>query len=164
MANEPRGAMVDELIRAYTSSLPYEAERIRAASVYCSDGRVGEQMDEFLHHGLGLPRYDRLAVPGGSACLAGHLITMREEGALDRQLRFLIEAHQLERVVLIAHQDCAFYTRIRVRARTLEEQQFEDLSKAARRIRDFGPHLDVEAYFARKVDGLVRFDVVPLAV
>ena len=34
---------------------------------YCSDGRWGEAFDEFCHAGLGLPRYDRFAVPGGPA-------------------------------------------------------------------------------------------------
>ena len=35
-----------------------------AAAVYCSDGRFGEHVDDFLHNALKLPRYDRLAVPG----------------------------------------------------------------------------------------------------
>src|SRR5690242_16581668 len=110
----------------FVSSHAYDAARMPAAAVYCSDGRYGEQMDEFLHVALGLPRYDRVAVPGGGACLASHLVTMREEHALERQLRFLITAHEIERVVLIAHQDCGYYKHVRVRAKTLEEQQFTD--------------------------------------
>src|SRR3954465_250649 len=47
---------------SFVSSVPFEALRIGAAAVYCSDGRYGDQMDEFLHLGLGFPRYDRLAV------------------------------------------------------------------------------------------------------
>src|SRR4029078_11038783 len=85
----------------YISAVPFEHERIGAAAVYCSDGRYGDQMDEFLHECLGLPRYDRVAVPGGAACLAGHLLAMRERSALDRQLKFLVEGHALTRVVLI---------------------------------------------------------------
>ena len=47
-----------------------------AAAVYCSDGRYGEHMDDFLHNCLGLPRYDRVAIPGGAgkvtlACHSG---------------------------------------------------------------------------------------------
>ena len=59
----------------YESPTPYEQTRIHAAAIYCSDGRVGEQIDDFLHKGLGLPRYDRLAIPGGPACLSGSLAT-----------------------------------------------------------------------------------------
>src|SRR5215813_13902998 len=56
----------------YESRLPYERTRIHAAAIYCSDGRIGEHFDDFLQSGLGLPRYDRVALPGGPACLAGH--------------------------------------------------------------------------------------------
>src|SRR5438045_7451223 len=96
----------------YASRLLFDERRIGAAAVYCSDGRFGEQMDEFLHEGLGLPRYDRVAVPGGAACLAGHPRAAFERAALERQLNFLIAAHELTRVVFIAHQDCGFYKQI----------------------------------------------------
>ena len=115
----------------FTSAEPFEAERIGAAAVYCSDGRWGDQMDEFLHHGLGFPRYDRVAVPGGPACLASYIQTLREEGALEKQLRFLVMGHELQRIVLIAHQDCLFYKQVRIRAGSVERQQFEDLAKVA---------------------------------
>jgi hypothetical protein len=39
----------------YHSPIPFNSERIRAAAVYCSDGRYGEQFDDFLHNALGLP-------------------------------------------------------------------------------------------------------------
>lgn len=146
----------------YTSQEPFDAERIRAAAVYCSDGRYGDQMDEFLHRALNLPRYDRLAIPGGAACLASHIAALREAGALEKQLHFLIEAHELSRVVLIAHQDCAFYNNVRLRNATLEEQQFKDLAIAAERILNFSAGVKVEAYFARKQEGFVRFEPVPV--
>jgi hypothetical protein len=60
-------AKPDDPGRGFISTVPFTEARIRAASIYCSDGRFGEQIDEFLHQGLGLPRYDRLAVPGGPA-------------------------------------------------------------------------------------------------
>src|SRR3982751_5992469 len=93
----------------YAARTPFDANRVGAAAVYCSDGRFGEQMDEFLHAGLGLPRYDRLALPGGAACLAGHTCAFHAKHALERQLEFLIREHGLNRVVLIAHEGCAFY-------------------------------------------------------
>ena len=55
--------------RVFTSSFGFEAHRVGAAAVYCSDGRYGEQMDEFLHKHLGLPEYDRVAMPGGCEML-----------------------------------------------------------------------------------------------
>ena len=94
----------------YESSIRFDADRIRAASVYCSDGRFGEQFDDFLQNSLQLPRYDRVAVPGGPACLASHFASHVEQESVIEQLRFLVNVHDLERVVLIAHENCAFYT------------------------------------------------------
>jgi hypothetical protein len=144
----------------YQSPLRFDENRAGAAAVYCSDGRFGEHVDDFLHHALKLPRYDRLAVPGGAACLAGHLFAYREEWALVEQLQFLIRAHALERLVLIAHQDCAFYAgQPHVSSLPLETRQREDLQTAAGRILSFAPGLTVDAFFARKhSDGTIRFE------
>jgi hypothetical protein len=144
----------------YTATVPFDARRVGAAAVYCSDGRYGEQMDQFLHEGLGLPRYDRVAIPGGAGCLAGHTAAMFDRTALERQLRFLIEAHALTRVVLIAHHDCGFY-RHRVRipgGRSISEQQAIDLKKSCDQIRLWCPQVEVEAYYANPAGGRVTFE------
>jgi hypothetical protein len=143
----------------YQNSVPFDENRIRAAAVYCSDGRFGEHFDDFLHNALKLPRYDRLAVPGGAACMAGHFLVHREEEGVTEQLRFLIKVHGIERVVLIAHQDCAFYTeRLRVSSLKLETQQQEDMQAAVRRVHSFAPNLRVDTFFARKnEDGTIEF-------
>src|SRR5258708_1376240 len=103
-------AETSELDLAYQSPIPYEHARIHAAAIYCSDGRVGEHFDDFIQTGLGLPRYDRLALPGGPASLAGHIKARINEHAVLDELLFLMEAHEVTRVILIAHQNCAFYT------------------------------------------------------
>ena len=150
----------------YTSEFPFVHERIGAAAIYCSDGRYGEMMDDFLHNCLGLPHYDRVAVPGGAACLAGHMQAMRERSAMERQLKFLIESHQLTRVVMIAHADCGFYKKnvhpTKLRAHPLEELQFADLATVANYLRDYNRNLEIDAYFARRVEETVTFE--PVAV
>src|SRR5690606_12818175 len=114
----------------YESRVPYIPQRIHAAAVYCSDGRVGEQFDDFLTNGLHLPRYDRVALPGGAACLAGHTEAHLEEQGVVDELQFLVEAHGLDRVVLIAHAGCAFYSsRLHLPGTYLEAQQRIDLVK-----------------------------------
>ncbi len=141
---------------AYTSSLKYEPERIHAAAIYCSDGRVGAHFDDFLTHGLKLPRYDRVALPGGPASLAEHTESHIEVRCVVEELRFLVEAHELQRVVLIAHQECAFYSaRLHLAEAELERQQRADLHKAAERVREITGISEVEAYFAR-IDGEPR--------
>ena len=146
--------------RVFRSSERFDANRVRAAAVYCSDGRWGDQCDDLLHHGLELPRYDRLALPGGPACLATSFATYHEEQAVIEQLRFLVKVHGLERVILIAHQDCAFYTeRLHISVEQLEAQQREDLCKAGQRIMSLFERLRVDAYFAHKLpDGQIEFE------
>lgn len=148
----------------YESGIAFNPSRIQAAAVYCSDGRFGEQVDDLLHNALGLPRYDRLAVPGGAACLASHFPTFREEEGVVEQLRFLVAVHGLQRLVLIAHEDCAFYTeRLHVSPLQLETQQREDMRKAIGRVRRISADLLVEAFFARKGwDNKITFEQVAL--
>src|SRR5262245_45082772 len=106
---------------AYESPVTYERARIHAAAIYCSDGRIGEHFDDFLQSGLGLPRYDRVALPGGPACLAGHPQAHLEEQGVVDELKFLVEVHGLKRIVLIAHEGCAFYgTRLELKDRRME--------------------------------------------
>ncbi|MBB6428623.1 carbonic anhydrase [Algisphaera agarilytica] len=146
----------------FTSPEPFEAERINALAIYCSDGRFGEQFDDFLHHHLCLPRYDRLAVPGGPACLAGHYTSENELIGIKSQIRFLIEAHNLNTIVLIQHHNCAFY------AHAMPGKQFEqikpaqdlDLGAAAAELRKMRPSLRVLTIFARLVGDRVQFEEV----
>lgn len=146
----------------FESPTPYEQARIHAAAIYCSDGRVGEQIDEFLHLGLGLPRYDRLAIPGGPACLSGNLVGFLDGRALEDALGFLIRVHDLRRLILIAHQGCAYYReRLRVAEAAILAEQRQDLDKAAAALRRLHGGLAVEAFLALTSGTRVRFQPCP---
>jgi hypothetical protein len=145
----------------YESPQPYEDARIHAAAVYCSDGRIGEQIDDFLHKGLGLPRYDRVAVPGGPACLSGRLMAFWEARGVEDQVRFLARVHGLGRVVLIAHQGCAYYAqRLGIPPESILAAQQEDLIRASRLVEGLAG-VKAEPYLARLAGTAVRFE--PLA-
>jgi len=145
----------------YESRVRYEHERIHAAALYCSDGRVGAHFDDFLSNGLSLPRYDRVSLPGGPACLAGHPQAHLEEQGVVDELKFLAEVHGLTRVVLIAHQSCAFYaTRLDLKEPRLELVQRADLVRAAAFVHRVTGVAAIEAYFARLVEGRVQFEQV----
>src|SRR5688572_11417651 len=145
----------------HRSTIPYDARRIHAAAVYCSDGRIGEQFDEFLQQGLGLPRYDRVTLPGGPACLAGHEQAHLEERGVVDELKFLVEVHKLSRVVLIAHQGCAFYgNRLKLEEPRLELVQRADLVRAAAYVHRVTGLDRIEGYFARLREGHIEFEQV----
>lgn len=145
----------------YESPAKYDSARIHAAAVYCSDGRMGDHFDDFLQNGLNLPRYDRVALPGGPACLAGHpQANLEEQGVVD-ELQFLVQVHKLKRVVLIAHGGCAFYSeRLALKEPRLELLQKADLVRAAAAVHRVTGLNAIEAYFARVQDGRVRFEGV----
>ena len=104
------------------------------------------------------PRYARVALPGGAACLAGHSEAFHARHALERQLDFLIREHGLNRIVLIAHEGCAFYRDLWLGLRTMKQQQAVDLEKAATAIRMANPQVEVAMYFANKVGGKIMFE------
>ena len=135
---------------AYVSSVPYAAERIHAAAIYCSDGRIGNHVDDFLQNGLGLPRYDRVACPGGPVGLAGRLSAYWELRGVEEQLGFLSRVHEIRRVVLIAHADCAYYSRrLALPPERIEAEQRHDLEKATWAVHRIVPGIEVTCYFAR---------------
>lgn len=147
----------------FRSQLRYNPQRMHAAAVYCSDGRVGEHFDDFLQNGLSLPRYDRVALPGGPACLAGYDEARVEQVGIVDELKFLIDAHGLTRVVLIQHQGCAFYTaRLKVGVKQLETLQRADLVRAAYFIRHVTSLDRVDAYFARQAADAIEFEPVAI--
>src|SRR5262245_36650630 len=135
----------------FTSTVPFEAERIAAVAITCSDGRYGDQFDEFMHRHLGLPRYDRLAIPGGAAWLGWRSsASLGHYGLLSDQLDFLVQVHDLRRAVLIAHYGCAYYLRRHPGdADSLLPTQIQDLQDAANALRNRYTRLQVEIYLAR---------------
>jgi len=145
----------------FASATPYVEERIGAVAIYCSDGRLGDHTDDFLHQGLSLPRYDRLACPGGAAGLSGRPTAYWESVALLTQLRFLVQAHSVQVIVLIAHEGCAYYReRLALPADMIEEQQLLDLRRATDAITRLGPELQLYSFYARKRQGKVLFEHV----
>jgi hypothetical protein len=134
----------------YLASIPWAEKRIRALAIYCSDGRWGQILDEFCYDGLGLPRYDRFAVPGGPAWLTvRHISLLVPNSAAKDQLKFLVEAHELERIVLVNHQGCAYYHEIlKSSPEDLLAAQEQDLRDGAKTLREWFSGIKVDAYMA----------------
>jgi hypothetical protein len=138
-------------IAVYHAMERWHPERIGALALYCSDGRWGEAFDEFCHRHLQIPRYDRLAVPGGPAWIAASPEDPAQFQATRMQMDFLVRAHALERVVLITHYGCAWYGhRLQRSPDECLPGQAEDVQAAAAVLQDWYPDLRVEAYLAMR--------------
>ncbi len=148
----------------FVSSEPWREKRIGAVAVYCSDGRWGDAIDEFCHRGLGIPAYDRFAVPGGPAWIVqgapGRAALL---SAARGQLEFLVKAHALERIILITHWGCAFYGHaLGCGPEQCLGPQLEDVARAADAMRDWFGSIQVEGYLAGRDETALTFRHVPV--
>ncbi|MEM6312846.1 MAG: carbonic anhydrase [Planctomycetota bacterium] len=145
----------------YVSTVEQSPTNIHAAAVYCSDGRIGEYVDDFMTNALDLPHYDRIAVPGGPAAFLPRTNGPLPHERLLDELKFLIDGHALHRLVLIQHDDCAFYRR-RSNLTDFEALQIADVAELAGQLRDATGVQNIRGYFARFTDdGMVFERITP---
>jgi hypothetical protein len=146
----------------FTSTELWDPARIGALVLYCSDGRWGESFDEFCHRRLLIPRYDRWAVPGGPVCLVPRDTDAGFCRGAWEQLDFLVRAHQLRRLVLIAHYGCAYYAELLGKGPDdCLPTQAEDLRTAAVALREWFPGVGVETYLAMRRGVSLSFHPLP---
>jgi len=151
---------------SWTGTLPWNAARPDTVVISCVDGRWRPHLLEFtmMHLGIG-PNGDYMAVPGGVEPLTLLDLLPKDFNFFRRRLEALVEAHGTKRIVLVAHQDCAWY-----RARKfgpfkidLRERQIQDLRRAAKILHEMFPDVKVESWYARHEEGAsakVVFDSV----
>ena len=81
----------------------WNKQRPRSLVIACSDGRLQENLDDFLHHALGITHYDRLYAPGGGGALATSGFDYVRADHFRRECRFVLEAHSVQDLFLIFH-------------------------------------------------------------
>lgn len=148
--------------RSYTAATPFVDGPITDLAVFCSDARFGAQSEEFIADLLGHTRFDRLVAPGGPACMLDWTTVLHEDIETMARLKwFLIENHDIDRVILIAHEGCAYYIiKLGVEPDELLQKQQSDLGRLADRIRDVKPGLRVDAFLALIDGDRVVFEAV----
>lgn len=152
----------------YECRKPWDAGRPRRLVIACSDGRMQENVDEFLQQHLGITHYDRMFVAGGPGALTSSGLEFVRPDQLRRECIFLVEAHQIEEVILIFHSAaddgppeaaCADYRR-KLPNRTVAElnaQQSADVMELLR-LFSWPPDLRIRIYRAEvSNDGRTRF-------
>jgi hypothetical protein len=157
----------------YTCQQTWNPDRPHALVIACSDGRLQQNVDEFLQNHLGIVNYDRMYVPGGPGALANSGYEFLRPDQLRRETAFLLTAHQIRDVILIFHSaaddgppeaTCADYRR-KLPNRTPEELNAHQISDVPDLLRLFSwpPHLRVLVYRAEVTgSGEVQFvDLTP---
>ena len=131
--------------------------------VHCSDYRFRQAFHAFIETALGIKHYDLIAVPGGPQFLVALDYLPKFAWAGNRWTKFLVEAHGLKRVVLIAHQDCGWYKHVHGSHAAMEARQREDLRHARDQLRQLLPGVSVETYLGGLKEGKASFERVDSA-
>jgi len=141
----------NSLMASYQSSAKLHTERADALVVHCSDHRFQAGLQEFLNNGLKLNgNYDVLAIPGGPQCLTLVEYLPKFSWASGKWFRYLIENHELGRLILMAHQDCGWYRQLPFHlfgSSDPRQRQEEDLRRARRTLAAQFPEVQVELYY-----------------
>ncbi len=123
-----------------------------ALAIHCGDYRFQAAFYEFLNHDLALDgNYDLLVIPGGPLSLTLFEYLPKFQWASWKWLRFFVEQHRVSRLILIQHQDCAFYKTMPLHLHMSpepRERQIQDLRRVKESMKKDLPQLSVELYYA----------------
>jgi len=133
-----------------------------ALVVHCSAARYQQHFEEFLTEGLGLTRYSVIAVPGGAQAMTLTDYLPKFAWAGWRWAKFLVDADQPPRIILLGHEQCRWYKDLRFwdTRRPLKERILGDLERTRESILERFPKTRVDLYYARLDGGRVVFDLV----
>jgi carbonic anhydrase len=138
--------------QAYVTELPWDAQRPDTVVITCVDGRWYRHFQEFARtHLQAGPCTDFMAVPGGVEPMTLADDVPKDFNFFRRRLEALVEAHGTGRIVVIAHQDCAWY-RSRMSdasAEAMRAKQVADMRRAASWLRNRFAGVAVQSFFAR---------------
>lgn len=142
-----------------TKTTPHRwtVDRPNVLVVACSDGRLQEITDDFLSHDLGITRYDRFYAPGGAGALAASGRDFTRARHMREECRYLIDLHQIARVVLLFHGPggrgpvtavCADYRRKLpyTSVETVRARQNEDAHELVKTAHEFAGDASVDLY------------------
>jgi hypothetical protein len=119
--------------------------------VHCSDPRYQPHFQEFLRQGLGVEHYALIAVPGGAQFLTLMDYLPKFAWAGWRWLKFMADVVAVQRIILIAHDDCRWYQDMRfgLHSTNLGERQAADLGRVRAACQERFKNARVDLYYAR---------------
>lgn len=150
--------------KRFVSPSRYDPEHPTSLAVWCSDGRFTKAVEDLLR-GDGMARFDTLTLPGGPALFTGRSASPSDLDTMTTSAEFLISAHKVTHVVLIAHENCGYYRRLMGPAATedaIKARQEADILRAEVALLKLHPGIQVDGWYATVSSGKVAFD--PLEV
>jgi hypothetical protein len=134
--------------------------------VHCGDYRFQGAFYEFLNRNLNLnENYDLIVIPGGPQSLSLVEYLPKFSWSSWKWFRFFVEKHGIRRLILIQHQDCAWYQTMPAHLHAssdLRERQEQDLGRITNALKKDFPDLSVELYYASwDAEDRITFDAIP---
>jgi hypothetical protein len=134
--------------------------------IHCGDYRFQGAFYEFLNRNLNLnENYDLIVIPGGPQSLSLVEYLPKFSWSSWKWFRFFVEKHGIRRLILIQHQDCAWYQTMPAHLHAssdLRERQEQDLGRITNALKKDFPDLSVELYYAGwDAEDRITFDAIP---
>ena len=150
LPQSPRFRMITPFAEELISSAQYTPFTQVQEPAEDPAGRIG--FYEFLNGKLNLDEnYDLLVLPGGPQCLTLVEYLPKFSWAGWKWFRYLVDAHDLKRLILIQHQDCGWYKELPHHLHSSSDprqRQEQDLRRARAALTKERPELSVELYYA----------------
>lgn len=129
--------------KKFVGTKPYRNTFSATIAIFCSDERFSQTAFEFLKTFLGIKRCDLMIYPGGPQFIASN-----QEDPIKR-MKFLIQAHNVTRIILLSHTQCGYYMNLHpeMTDHVLYALQISDIHKAADNLRRMFPGITVECYY-----------------
>lgn len=120
--------------------------------IHCNDRRFQDAFEHFVEDELGLKFYSPVVVPGASQLLALHDSLPKFSSALMRYLQFMVKHRAIKNVVIIMHEDCAWYHHfvpkfVEIRG-TQKDQEIADMLSARTLLREEFPEVKIRLFYA----------------
>lgn len=133
-----------------------------ALVIHCSSARFQQQMHAFLVDGLRLKKYSLVAVPGGVQAFTLLEYLPKFAWAGWRWTKFLVDLEKPRRLILIGHEECAWYRDLRFwqRQQPARERIVDDLKQVASEASQRFPEVRVEIYYASLAGTQAVFETV----
>lgn len=135
-----------------------------ALVVHCSDHRFQRIFREFVEGTLKIGDYDVIAVPGGPQVLAALDYLPKFAWAGSRWAKYLVDAHDLKRIVLLAHDECGWYRHVHGTHAEVEARQRADLARGRDQLQRAIPGISVETWFIVLHEGNVKAERLDASV
>ncbi len=127
-------------------------EKNSTVAIHCNDPRFQEVFHHFIEDKLGLESYTPFIVPGASQLLAMYDSVPKFSSALLRYLEFMVKHRGIKNMIIIMHEDCAWYKHFVPQFHQIKgsqrEQQVDDMLASRTLLQEEFPGIKIRLFYA----------------